>query len=78
MAEPPVQSVKPTNALGTSEQHTSFSFVRPGLTQTSFAFSGPSSHQSFASSIGNPQLAEKVLPSLAQALAYKNPVQGMH
>jgi len=78
MAEPPIQSAKPTNALGSLEQHTSFSFIRPGLTQTSFAFSGPSSHQSFASSIGNPQLAEKVLPNLAQAFAYKNPVPGTY
>ncbi|XP_011050609.1 PREDICTED: uncharacterized protein LOC105143806 isoform X2 [Acromyrmex echinatior] len=52
-AEPPIQAgVKPTNVIGSSEQHTSFSFVRPGLTQTSFAFAGPSSHQSFASNIG--------------------------
>jgi len=75
IAEPPIQGVKPTNVIG-SEQHTSFSFIRPGLTQTSFAFNGPSSHQSFASSIGNPQLAQKVLPSIAQALAYRNPGLG--
>lgn len=74
-AEPPIQDVKP-NVIGSSEQHTSFSFIRPGLTQTSFAFNGPSSHQSFASSIGNPQLAQKVLPSLAHILAYRNPGLG--
>ncbi|XP_012227762.1 uncharacterized protein [Linepithema humile] len=78
VAEPPVQGVKPTNVLGSSEQHTSFSFIRPGLTQTSFAFNGPSSHQSFASSIGNAQLAQKVLPSIAQALAYRNPGLGYY
>lgn len=77
IAEPPVQAVKP-NIIGSSEQHTSFSFIRPGLTQTSFAFNGPSSHQSFASSIGNPQLAQKVLPSLAHALAYRNPGLGLY
>ncbi|KAL6422882.1 hypothetical protein ACFW04_010424 [Cataglyphis niger] len=77
IAESPVQAVKP-NIIGSSEQHTSFSFIRPGLTQTSFAFNGPSSHQSFASSIGNPQLAQKVLPSLAHALAYRNPGLGYY
>ncbi|XP_072756480.1 uncharacterized protein [Anoplolepis gracilipes] len=77
-AEPPVQvGVKP-NVIGSSEQHTSFSFIRPGLTQTSFSFNGPSSHQSFASSIGNPQLAQKVLPSLAHALAQRNPGLGYY
>lgn len=76
-AEPPIQDVKP-NVIGSSEQHTSFSFIRPGLTQTSFAFNGPSSHQSFASSIGNPQLAQKVLPSLAHILAYRNPGLGYY
>ncbi|KYQ52102.1 hypothetical protein ALC60_08716, partial [Trachymyrmex zeteki] len=78
-AEPPIQvGVKPTNVIGSSEQHTSFSFVRPGLTQTSFAFAGPSSHQSFASSIGNPQLIQKVQPSIAQALAQRNPGLGYY
>ncbi|KYN39768.1 hypothetical protein ALC56_05813, partial [Trachymyrmex septentrionalis] len=78
-AEPPIQAgVKPTNVIGSSEQHTSFSFVRPGLTQTSFAFAGPSSHQSFASSIGNPQLIQKVQPSIAQALAQRNPGLGYY
>ncbi|EFN86045.1 hypothetical protein EAI_16935 [Harpegnathos saltator] len=77
-AEAPVQTIKPTNVLGNSEPHTSFSFIRPGLTQTSFAFSGPSSHQSFSSSIGNPQLAQRVLPSLAQILAYRNPSLGYY
>lgn len=76
-AEPPVQGVKPTNVLGTSDQHASFSFIRPGLTQTAFAFSGPSSHQSFSSSIGNPHLVQKVLPNIASALAYRNPGLGM-
>ncbi|KAF7404989.1 hypothetical protein HZH66_003895 [Vespula vulgaris] len=75
--EAPVQGgIKPTNVLGGPEQHASFSFIRPGLTQTSFSFGGPSSHQSFSSSIGNPQLAQRVLPSLAQALAYRNPGLG--
>lgn len=78
IAESPTQGVKPTNVIGSPEQHTSFSFIRPGLTQTSFAFGGPSSHQSFASSIGNPQLAQKVLPSIAQALAYRNPGLGLY
>ncbi|EGI67868.1 hypothetical protein G5I_03510 [Acromyrmex echinatior] len=78
-AEPPIQAgVKPTNVIGSSEQHTSFSFVRPGLTQTSFAFAGPSSHQSFASNIGNPQLIQKVQPSIAQALAQRNPGLGYY
>ncbi|XP_032665596.1 uncharacterized protein LOC116841596 isoform X2 [Odontomachus brunneus] len=77
-AEAPIQTVKPTNVLGSSEPHTSFSFIRPGLTQTSFAFSGPNSHQSFSSSIGNPQLAQRVLPSLAQILAYRNPSPGYY
>lgn len=76
-AEPPIQDVK-SNAIGSSEQHTSFSFIRPGLTQTSFAFNGPSSHQSFAASIGNPQLAQKVLPSLAHILSYRNPGLGYY
>ncbi|XP_011861930.1 PREDICTED: uncharacterized protein LOC105558708 isoform X1 [Vollenhovia emeryi] len=76
-AESPVQvGVKPTNVIGSPEQHASFSFVRPGLTQTSFAFAGPSSHQSFAASIGNPQLAQKVQPSIAHALAQRNPGLG--
>ncbi|KAL0108018.1 hypothetical protein PUN28_014941 [Cardiocondyla obscurior] len=76
-AEPPIQAgVKPTNVIGSSEQHTSFSFVRPGLTQTSFAFAGPSSHQSFAASIGNAQLAQRVQPSIAHALAQRNPGPG--
>lgn len=77
MAEPPIQvGVKPTNVIGNPEQHTSFSFVRPGLTQTSFAFAGPSSHQSFAASIGNPQLVQKVQPSISHALAQRNPGLG--
>lgn len=76
-AEQPIQGVKPTNVLGTSDQHASFSFIRPGLTQTAFAFSGPSSHQSFSSSIGNPHLAQRVLPNVANALAYKNPGLGL-
>ncbi|XP_011861931.1 PREDICTED: uncharacterized protein LOC105558708 isoform X2 [Vollenhovia emeryi] len=78
-AESPVQvGVKPTNVIGSPEQHASFSFVRPGLTQTSFAFAGPSSHQSFAASIGNPQLAQKVQPSIAHALAQRNPGLGYY
>ncbi|XP_076631291.1 uncharacterized protein LOC143346752 [Colletes latitarsis] len=76
-AEPPVQGVKPTNLLGSSDQHASFSFIRPGLTQTAFAFSGPSSHQSFSSNIGNPHLAQRVFPNIANALAYRNPGLGM-
>ncbi|XP_076650594.1 uncharacterized protein LOC143357845 [Halictus rubicundus] len=76
-AEAPIQGVKPTNVLGTSDQHASFSFVRPGLTQTAFAFSGPSSHQSFSSSVGNPYLAQRVLPNVANALAYRNPGLGV-
>ncbi|CAK9795025.1 hypothetical protein ANTPLA_LOCUS209 [Anthophora plagiata] len=76
-AEPPIQGVRPTNVLGSSDQHASFSFVRPGLTQTAFAFSGPSSHQSFSSSVGNPYLAQRVLPHLANALAYRNPGLGI-
>ncbi|XP_017886347.1 transcription elongation regulator 1-like isoform X2 [Ceratina calcarata] len=76
-AEPPVQGVRATNVLGTSDQHASFSFVRPGLTQTAFAFSGPSSHQSFSSNIGNPYLAQRVLPNIASALAYRNPGLGV-
>ncbi|XP_054006707.1 uncharacterized protein LOC128891334 isoform X1 [Hylaeus anthracinus] len=75
-AEPPVQGVRPTNLLGSSDQHASFNFIRPGLTQTAFAFSGPSSHQSFSSSIGNPYLAQKVYPNVANALAYRNPGLG--
>ncbi|XP_043483635.1 uncharacterized protein LOC122512072 isoform X2 [Leptopilina heterotoma] len=43
------KGIKPTNILGGSEQHASFSFIRPGLTQTSFSFHGPSSHQTFSS-----------------------------
>ncbi|XP_014486825.1 PREDICTED: uncharacterized protein LOC106750776 isoform X1 [Dinoponera quadriceps] len=79
VAEPPVQTVqKPANVLSNPEPHTSYSFIRPGLTQTSFAFGGPSSHQSFSSSIGNPQLAQRVLPSLAQILAYRNPSLGYY
>ncbi|XP_078032968.1 uncharacterized protein LOC144467863 [Augochlora pura] len=77
-AEPPINGVKPTNVLGTSDQHASFSFIRPGLTQTAFAFSGPSSHQSFSSSIGNPYLSQKVLPNVANALAYRNPGLGVY
>ncbi|XP_008560988.2 uncharacterized protein LOC103580859 [Microplitis demolitor] len=65
--------IKPSNILGTSGQHASFDFIRPGLTQTSYSFNGPSSHQSFSSSIGNPLLAQRVLPNVAQALAYRNP-----
>lgn len=76
-AESPVQGVKPTNLLGSSDQHASFSFIRPGLTQTAFAFNGPSSHQSFSSSIGNPHLVQKVLPNVANALAYRNPGLGL-
>ncbi|XP_046428669.1 ras-interacting protein RIP3-like [Neodiprion fabricii] len=76
-AEPPVpQGIRASNVLGGSGQHASFSFVRPGLTQTSYSFNGPSSHQAFSSSIGNPQLAQKVLPNVAQALAYRNPGLG--
>lgn len=75
--EPPIQGVRPTNVLGGSDQHASFSFVRPGLTQTAFAFSGPSSHQSFSSSIGNPYLAQRVLPNVANALTYRNPGLGL-
>lgn len=78
IVESSVQGIKPTNILGSSEQHTSFSFIRPGLTQTSFAFNGPSSHQTFSSSIGNPQLAQRVLPSIAHALAHRNPALGLH
>ncbi|XP_076166199.1 uncharacterized protein LOC143146079 isoform X2 [Ptiloglossa arizonensis] len=77
-AESPVQGVKPTNLLGSSDQHASFSFIRPGLTQTAFAFNGPSSHQSFSSSIGNPHLVQKVLPNVANALAYRNPGLGVY
>ena len=69
--------VKPSNVLGGAEQHASFSFVRPGLTQTSFAFNGPSSHQAFSSSIGNPHLAQKVYPNVAHALSYRNPGLGI-
>ncbi|XP_046745692.1 general transcriptional corepressor CYC8-like [Diprion similis] len=76
-AEPPVpQGIRASNVLGGSGQHASFSFVRPGLTQTSYSFNGPSSHQAFSSSIGNPHLAQKVLPNVAQALAYRNPGLG--
>ncbi|XP_012539059.1 uncharacterized protein LOC105838222 isoform X2 [Monomorium pharaonis] len=78
-AELPVQAgVKPTNVIGSPEQHASFSFIRPGLTQTSFAFAGPSSHQSFAASIGNPELIQKVQPSIAQALVQRNPNLGYY
>ncbi|XP_014217753.1 mediator of RNA polymerase II transcription subunit 12-like [Copidosoma floridanum] len=73
MAETPINGVKAANVLGGLQQHASFSFVRPGLTQTTFAFNGPSSHQTFSSSIGDPHLAHRVQPSLAQALAYRNP-----
>ncbi|KAK0090268.1 hypothetical protein PV326_004169, partial [Microctonus aethiopoides] len=68
--------IKPSNILGGPEQHASFSFIRPGLTQTSFSFNGPSSHQAFSSSIGNPQLAHRVLPNVANALSYRNPGLG--
>ncbi|XP_043483634.1 uncharacterized protein LOC122512072 isoform X1 [Leptopilina heterotoma] len=67
------KGIKPTNILGGSEQHASFSFIRPGLTQTSFSFHGPSSHQTFSSSVGNPHLIHKVQPNVAQALRYNNP-----
>lgn len=76
-AESSIQSVKPTNVLGTSDQHASFSFIRPGLIQTAFAFNGPNSHQSFSSNIGNLQLAQRVLP-IANALAYKNSGLGLY
>ncbi|XP_043275811.1 ataxin-2 homolog isoform X2 [Venturia canescens] len=76
MGGPPSNGIRPSNLLGGSDQHASFSFVRPGLTQTSFSFNGPSSHQSFTSSIGNPHLAQKVLPNVANALAYRNPGLG--
>ncbi|XP_015605077.1 protein hunchback [Cephus cinctus] len=76
LAEPPVHGIRPSNVLGGPEQHASFSFVRPGLTQTSYAFNGPSSHQAFSSSIGNPHLAQRVLPNVAHALAYRNPGLG--
>ncbi|XP_012345113.1 uncharacterized protein LOC105736163 [Apis florea] len=76
-AESSIQDVKPTNVLGTSDQHASFSFIRPGLIQTAFAFNGPNSHQSFSSNIGNLQLAQRVLPNIANALAYKNPGLGI-
>ncbi|XP_006617153.1 uncharacterized protein LOC102671714 [Apis dorsata] len=72
-----IQNVKPTNILGTSDQHASFSFIRPGLIQTAFAFNGPNSHQSFSSNIGNLQLAQRVLPNIANALAYKSPSLGV-
>lgn len=72
----PEAGVKPLNVLGGPDQHASFSFIRPGLTQTSYSFNGPSSHQSFSSSIGNPDLSQKVYPSIAQALAYRNPGLG--
>lgn len=75
-SEAPAHGIKPSNILGGAEQHASYSFVRPGLTQTSFAFNGPSSHQAFSSSIGNPYLAQKVLPNVANALAYRNPGLG--
>ncbi|XP_058805032.1 uncharacterized protein LOC131672094 isoform X2 [Phymastichus coffea] len=68
--------IRPSNVLGGLEQHASFSFVRPGLTQTAFAFNGPASHQSFSSSVGDPHLAHRVLPSVAHALAYRNPGLG--
>lgn len=77
-AESSIQSVKPTNVLGTSDQHASFSFIRPGLIQTAFAFNGPNSHQSFSSNIGNLQLAQRVLPNIANALAYKNSGLGLY
>ncbi|CAD6216200.1 GSCOCG00004419001-RA-CDS [Cotesia congregata] len=69
----PGSGIRPSNILGGAGQHASFDFIRPGLTQTSYSFNGPSSHQSFSSSIGNPLLAQKVLPNVAQALAYRNP-----
>ncbi|XP_034936645.1 uncharacterized protein [Chelonus insularis] len=75
IAEPPV-GIRTSNILGSPDQHASFSFIRPGLTQTSYSFNGPSSHQSFSSSIGNPHLAQKVLPNVAHALAYRNPGLG--
>ncbi|XP_033211774.1 uncharacterized protein LOC117169479, partial [Belonocnema kinseyi] len=75
-SEATANGIKPSNILGGAEQHASYSFVRPGLTQTSFAFNGPSSHQAFSSSIGNPYLAQKVLPNVANALAYRNPGLG--
>ncbi|XP_011302025.1 uncharacterized protein [Fopius arisanus] len=75
-SEAPVNGIKSSNFLGGAEQHASFSFIRPGLTQTSYSFNGPSSHQAFSSSIGNPHLAQKVLPNVAQALSYKNPGLG--
>lgn len=77
-AESSIQDVKPTNVLGTSDQHASFSFIRPGLIQTAFAFNGPNSHQSFSSNIGNLQSAQRVLPNIANALAYKNPGLGLY
>lgn len=72
----PGSGIRPSNILGGAGQHASFDFIRPGLTQTSYSFNGPSSHQSFSSSIGNPLLAQKVLPNVAQALAYRNPGLG--
>ncbi|XP_015113856.1 mediator of RNA polymerase II transcription subunit 15-like [Diachasma alloeum] len=75
-SEAAVNGIKPSNFLGGAEQHASFSFIRPGLTQTSYSFNGPSSHQAFSSSIGNPHLAQKVFPNVAQALAYRNPGLG--
>lgn len=76
-AETSASGIRPTNILGGADQHASFSFVRPGLTQTSYAFNGPSSHQSFSSSVGDPHLLHKVLPNVAQALNYKNPGLGI-
>ncbi|KAJ8680516.1 hypothetical protein QAD02_016303, partial [Eretmocerus hayati] len=73
---PHVNGIRASNVLGGPEQHASFSFVRPGLTQTAYAFNGPSSHQAFSSSVGNPHLAHHVLPNVANALAYRNPGLG--
>ena len=76
LSDAPVNGIRASNFLGGPEQHASFNFIRPGLTQTSYAFNGPSSHQSFSSSIGNPHLAHRVQPNLANALAYRNPGLG--
>ncbi|KAL7286656.1 hypothetical protein TKK_0019151 [Trichogramma kaykai] len=73
---PPPNGVRPNNVLGSPEQHASFSFVRPGLTQTAYSFNGPSSHQSFSSSVGDPLLSHQVHPNIAGALAYRNPGLG--
>lgn len=71
-----VGGIEASNILGGPGQHASFSFVRPGLTQTSYAFNGPSSHQTFSSSVGDAHLAGRVQPSLAGALSYRNPGLG--